>query len=64
MNLEKGSETVKKQYTVKDVVELTGYSERTIRQWISDGIIKITRTRTNRVRIEETEIKKLFKKGE
>lgn len=55
---------MEKQYTVKDVVELTGYSERTIRQWISDGIIKIKRTRTNRVRIEEKEIKKLFKKGE
>ena len=52
---------MEKQYTVKEVAQLTGYSERTIRQWIADGKIEITRTITDRVRISETALKKLFK---
>lgn len=52
---------MEKQYTVKQVVDLTGYSERTIRLWIAEGKIKSNRTMTNRVRVSETELKKMLK---
>jgi len=60
----KGSEEMEKQYTVMQVVNLTGYSERTIRDWIKKEIIKSQRTMTNRVRIPESEVKKIIGKVE
>lgn len=50
-------------YTVKEATDLSGYSERSIRQFIKDGKIEIIRTVTNRVRIKEKSLKK-FLKGE
>jgi len=55
---------MEKQYTVMQVVNLTGYSERTIRDWIKKEIIKSQRTMTNRVRIPESEVKKIIGKVE
>ena len=43
----------KKLYTVREVVNLSGYSERSIRQFIKDGKLEIVRTATDRVRIKE-----------
>ena len=47
---------MEKYYTVKEVCIITGYSERSIRQFIKDGRIKSIRTVTNSVRISATEL--------
>lgn len=54
---------MEKLYTVREVVNLSGYSERSIRQFIKDGKLEIVRTATDRVRIKEKSLKK-FLKGE
>lgn len=47
---------MEKYYTVKEVCAMTGYSERSIRQFIKDGRLKSIRTATNSVRVSETEL--------
>ena len=51
-----GVTKMEKYYTVKEVCIITGYSERSIRQFIKDGRIKSIRTVTNSVRISESEL--------
>lgn len=50
-----------KLYTVKDVAQMLGYREVTIRKKIRDGKIKTTKIiNSNAVRISESEMKRLI----
>jgi excisionase family DNA binding protein len=50
-----------KLYTVKDVAQILGYREVTIRKKIRDGEIKTTKIiNSNAVRVSESEIKRLI----
>lgn len=53
---------MEKLYTVKEVMEILNYSERSIRQFIKDGKIKSVRTITGGVRIPDNEIKKFLER--
>ena len=51
---------MEKHYTVKEVSQLLGLAEVTIRQWLSQKKIKSVRI-GGAVRIAESELKKLIK---
>lgn len=53
---------MEKYYTVKEVMALLNYSERSIRQFIFDGRIKSIRTVTGGIRIPEEEVKKFIER--
>lgn len=51
-----------KLYTVKEVANILGYAEETVRKKIYSGVIKSTKiTGTNAVRISQEEIDRLTK---
>lgn len=49
-----------KWLTVKEVVELTGRSERTVRLWIHKELVQVERNGVGRVRVERESVKELL----
>lgn len=51
-------------YTINQVAEKLQVNQRTVRQWIADKQIKITRVGKKSVRISESQLKEYLESGE